>query len=434
LLTGGAVETDLLTLRQDEQAEVERQQRLASAYEDARQARDAGVRGMRRLSVTPISNLSSCRQRVVNIISWWLFDALIGVVIMCNSVTIGIETTHAVQELPMPQYIRVLENCFLAVYMVELSLRFYGIGCAVLRSNWVKFDCFLVVCGVMDLIYKAVFEGTSAGILDQVMLIRMLRMLRLIRAVRLVVQFRTLYLLISGLAASMLPMMWVCLVCILMTYIFSILGMEVIHVKGDFGEEYRSVARTNFLEIGDSMLMLVQLIFMDSAAAIYRPLLSARPELSLFFVPFILLGSISLMNLVTAITVESALRQAGEDQEAKKAWEQTKRKELVPKLRALFAALDVNCDGEVELAEIQAAPAQVKDQLLRICNMDDLEEIFQMLDYDDSGGLDIEEFCTGIIRTQADKPPELLRIMRQCTEILRQCRLVSLHVGVPPAS
>merc|ERR1711997_883027 len=57
------------------------------------------------------------------------------------------------------------------------------------------------------------------------------------------------------------------------------------------------------------------------------------------------------------------------------------------------------------------------------CNMDDVEEIYKSLDYDDSGNVDIDDFCDGLLKSSADdKPGELIRIMKQCGEILHNTR------------
>merc|ERR1711971_333592 len=65
----------------------------------------------------------------------------------------------------------------------------------------------------------------------------------------------------------------------------------------------------------------------------------------------------------------------------------------------------------------------VKERLEEIAKMEDAEALFKMLDYDGSGSLHIDEFCEGILKAQADKPLELLCLMRQCSEILHKSRV-----------
>merc|ERR1712176_669859 len=128
------------------------------------------------------------------------------------------------------------------------------------------------------------------------------------------------------------------------------------------------------------------------------------------------------MNLVTAIMVESSLRQAKEDQEAHKAWEKQKKRALVPKLRNMFQEMDEDGSGQLDISELRAGSEEIKSQLQRICNMEDVEEIFKSLDYDESGAVDIDEFCEGMLKATSDRPGELVRILKQCTEILQNTR------------
>merc|ERR1711874_153087 len=105
--------------------------------------------------------------------------------------------------------------------------------------------------------------------------------------------------------------------------------MELIRRDPEYGADYLE-ASNMFKGLNNSMMTLIQVLTWDSIGKTYRVLINKRPELAIFFGAFMLLGSISLMNLVTAIMVESSLRQAKEDQEAKKAWETLKRKQMAP--------------------------------------------------------------------------------------------------------
>merc|ERR1719379_2008398 len=100
------------------------------------------------------------------------------------------------------------------------------------------------------------------------------------------------------------------------------------------------------------------------------------------------------------------MQQALDDREAQKAWENAKKKELVPKLQDLFYDMDSDGSGGLDLDEIKAAPPEVIDQLQQIGDMKDVEELFHMLDYDGSGELGIDEFCEGMMQAQSDKPLE----------------------------
>merc|ERR1719266_1693036 len=84
--------------------------------------------------------------------------------------------------------------------------------------------------------------------------------------------------------------------------------------------------------------------------------------------------------------------------------------------------MDEDGSGQLDMAELRGASDEIRSQLQRICNMEDVEEIFKSLDYDESGSVDIDEFCQGLLKATSDKPGELVRIMKQCSEILKNSR------------
>jgi hypothetical protein len=256
-------------------------------------------------------------------------------------------------------------------------------------------------------------------------MMKMIRLFRLAKTVRVLVQFRTLWMLVQGLMYAVTPMIWTALLMTVVIYVFAVIAMEVI-VASDADDDY-SIAARNYDTLGDSMLNLMQFMMFDSVSVIYRPLVATKPWLLIYFVIFLLLGPVALMNIVTAIMVESSLRTANEDQEAKKVWEQVRRKDMMPKLRQMFIDLDTSGDGEVDLQEVLNAPSHLQETMQHIIGLDELEEIFNLLDYDGSGSVDIEEFVDGILRSKGEKPSELFVILRQGKAILNRLNRLGLR-------
>jgi Ca2+-binding EF-hand superfamily protein len=185
----------------------------------------------------------------------------------------------------------------------------------------------------------------------------------------------------------------------MVVYVFAILGMEMI--VGSSGEALSREAQGNFHSMGGSILTFMQMMALDSSAGIYRPLIEANAVLSILFLAFFMIGPIALMSIVTAIMVESSMRTANEDMEAKKTWEKDKmqktRKSIVPKLRTLLETLDTDCSGDVVLDELLMAPKELQDQVAQICDLETVEEVFNLLDVDGNGAVDIDELVNGIM-------------------------------------
>merc|ERR1711920_84261 len=177
-------------------------------------------------------------------------------------------------------------------------------------------------------------------------------------------------------------------------------------------------ATTFFDSIFESMVTLIQFITLDSINLVYRPLVTHNPFLAVYFLVFLLIGPIALMNVITAIQVEALISTVNDDTEARKAWEEMKRKSMLPKLRSIFYGLDSDESGAVDLEELLDAPDDVREQLMRIVDLDELEEISRVLDFDGSGSIDIDEFVDGIMPSQTDKPTELILPMKQSKAIM----------------
>lgn len=377
--------------------------------------------GARRRTSVDNLKLSAAQRLMDSVISNWVFDSFIGACICLNAFTIGVESTYTVKDQAAPEWVQLVEYAFLAVYSMELAMRVYVHRLNAFTS-WVKFDAFLVVCGALDVIVKLVVTESPEA-LANIMLVRMLRLARLARAARLLVQFKVLWLLVQGLMNSVMTILWTFVIIFVLIYIFAIIGLELFRADESAGEEYQEAAAKFNAGLGHSLLTLVQFLTLDSIGSIYVPICIAKPWLTFYFASFILVVSVALMNLVTALMVDSALSQSSQDKEAEKAWEVAKRKKALPKLKAMFMMLDEDGSGELELEELRNAPEELREQLMQISNGADPEELFHMLDIDGSGSIEVDEFCEGVLKvSQNDKPMELLRIMRQCGAIQESSR------------
>jgi len=166
------------------------------------------------------------------------------------------------------------------------------------------------------------------------------------------------------------------------------------------------------------MLTLIQFMSFDSVGQIYRPMIEADPVLLMYFVPFLLIVSIVLMNLVTAIIVEAFLEHAKQDQEMRKKADEQRVKSMLPHLQSMFGEIDEDRDGNVTLDELERAPDALREELSRCLNSESLAELWEILDTDLSGQVSIDEFCDGIMKLHlSSQPLEFTRIMKQISRM-----------------
>jgi len=384
------------------------------------------------------SSKSGWRGRCRRIVSTNRFDVVIGIVIALNAVTIGIETSFTRAGKPTPLVVHVLEFVFCGAYVAEVGMRFVGLGTAVLRSNWVKFDIFLVLCGLMDLASYVATAGGSIAILDTVLLVRVLRLARLARVLRLMIKFHTLWMLVQGLMNSLMTLVWTGLIICILLFIFSVLGLELLTPDASFSDEYNRIAEEHFGSLFMAMTTLLQGLTLDSFGAVYRPVMHARPFAVFYFVPFLLIVSIALMNLVTALMVNFSLEQASNDKQVHEEIAAERKAQLIRLLQEAFRELDVDGNGYITLEDMRAAPDDVRELIFDIADLQesndtDVIRIFKTLDYDCSGTVEISEFCEGLMKFQEGKDFESYRIMKQCNNMIQMLKsLGAQQIGDHP--
>eukprot|EP00441_Pelagodinium_beii_P045943 CAMPEP_0197623796 /NCGR_PEP_ID=MMETSP1338-20131121/3721_1 /TAXON_ID=43686 ORGANISM="Pelagodinium beii, Strain RCC1491" /NCGR_SAMPLE_ID=MMETSP1338 /ASSEMBLY_ACC=CAM_ASM_000754 /LENGTH=552 /DNA_ID=CAMNT_0043193873 /DNA_START=78 /DNA_END=1736 /DNA_ORIENTATION=+ len=425
----------------------EQAKKKAQDFEEKMTAKESGGKAaqlQRFLKVDP-NTFTGPRLWLHKMMSHWSFDAAVGIVILANAATLGIEThikktvplgcsedcsdcsqqlDMSLQCYPVPEIVVLSDTVFLAIYTLEIILRLGVYGISVLNSNWIKFDAFLVVSSLVDFVLSNIEVDTV--ILEQLMVVRILRAAKLARALRLMVQFRTLWQLVAGLLNCFGVLAWTFILVMVLIACFAILGMEIIKVDPELplDDPYNVAASDNFATIMDAMLTLLQLFSFDSIGGIYRPLLHHHKAIFFYFMIAMLLLSIALMNLVTAVMVNSSLDQASEDKDAKKAWEAALKAKQMEQLKIMFLELDEDGSGELSVDELDSAPEDARDQLKEIAGTDDLNELFELLDYDGGGTVGVEEFCDGVLKATSSSPGvmEMGRMIKQCTDILLNSR------------
>ena len=80
-----------------------------------------------------------------------------------------------------------------------------------------------------------------------------------------------------------------------------------------YSEAYVDIVLKHFHNLTSTMMTLVCIMTLDNAFPIYFPLIEENPWLAIIFVAFLLLVSVALMNLVTAVIVQHAIDSAKED-------------------------------------------------------------------------------------------------------------------------
>jgi Ca2+-binding EF-hand superfamily protein len=205
-------------------------------------------------------------------------------------------------------------------------------------------------------------------------------------------------------------------------YIYSCVGIELITKRDwSYDKTAEAIIEYKFSSLYRFMMTLIQFTTFDSIADIYTPIMLAEPLVSFFFVSYMLIVGIALMNLLTAIIVEGSMEQSRNDLEVAAALKDEMMKKYLPRLYQVFMEIDADGSGSLDLEELMNAPESVRQELNKLVNTDDMEEIFHILDMDGSGSIDIDEFFDGIskIVTGKEDMPQL-RLIKLITTSQRK--------------
>jgi len=363
-----------------------------------------------------------------NIMGQVKFDMGVGVVIMMNSATIGMESEITTADPDgLPGFFTILEWFYMVVYTVELSLRFFTYGLKCLVNPWVRFDLFLVGIGWLTEILKIAMEGNKdmEDKLGMVMVLRLLRLLRLARALRLFSQFKVLWQLVRGLLSSLSTMASMTLLMCLILYLYAVMALELItKYQIPDGESYKadfdSLVAGNFGSLFNCIMTLLAGVT-DGFASTWVKLLVMEDLPSgafllffFYFMSYIIIVIIAMMNLIMAVIVEGALASAEEDKDVARAYKAKQLEAVTPKIRKMFLELDADGSGELDLEEVMNAPDELRDELGKFVETESLKELFEMIDADGGGSIDVEEFVDGITQIVAsDEPMENIRSRKQ---------------------
>ena len=167
-----------------------------------------------------------------------------------------------------------------------------------------------------------------------------------------------------------------------------------------------------FYDLYSTMRSLIQFINFDDSSSLYTPLMQSKPYLSIFFISFMMVVGLSVMNLLTAVIVEGALEQARKDIEVQEMYEREVKKRMLPRLLKMFVEIDTNGDGEITREEISEAPEEVHENIRALVKLDDLNELFDILDKNGEGAIPMKDFFEGLGKIVSSRTPiDLIRVL-----------------------
>ncbi|QDZ00303.1 ion transporter [Nitratireductor mangrovi] len=237
------------------------------------------------------------------------FDLAITALIIVNAITLGLETSERAMQAVGPLLV-VLDRAILAVFVAELATRFAVYRKNFFRDPWRIFD--LVVVGL------ALMPATGN--------LSVLRALRILRVLRLVGMVPSLRRVVGGLIAALPGMGSIMLLLALVYYVFSVMATKL------FGSAFPDWFGT----IAHSAYSLFQIMTLESwSMGIVRPVMEVFPWAWLFFIPFIVCTTFTVLNLFIGIIVSAMQEEHDAEATAERKALHTEQELILAEIRAM---------------------------------------------------------------------------------------------------
>ena len=204
-------------------------------------------------------------------------DRVVMALIVFNAVTLGIETSHTAMDRFGP-VLSAIDRMVVAVFVLELTARLIVQRASFFRDGWNIFD--LIVVGI------AVAPATEA--------FSVLRALRVLRLLRLITVVPTLRRVVGGLIASLPGMGSIFLLILLVYYVAAVMAVNL------YGEEFPDLFGT----LGRSLFTLFTIMTLEGwVEGVVKPIMEKHPYAWLFFIPFIIGTTFTILNLFIGVIV-----------------------------------------------------------------------------------------------------------------------------------
>ncbi|NBD74038.1 ion transporter [Patescibacteria group bacterium] len=249
--------------------------------------------------------------------------------IILNAITLGLETSSAVMARA-GGFITALDLAFVSIFTLEITLKLVAYRLQFFRSGWNWFDLIIVVISLLP------FLG-NLSVLRALRILRVLRLISVVPALRKVVQ---------GFLDAITGLLAVAGILLLIFYVAGVMATKL------FGEAFPEF----FGSLGASLYSLFQIMTLESwSMGIVRPVMEVYPLAWAFFVPFILLTTFAVLNLLIGIIVNS-MQTVHEAEEARLT-------ERIDRTHAGQRDIEEKLDAlEQSIAELRALVSERRDR------------------------------------------------------------------------
>lgn len=354
-------------------------------------------------SIASLHGLAKWQDRLQAMVLSHHFDWAFGFLVFLQGMIIGIQTDYIARNGTdvVPTAFRVVDITFCLLFNFELIMRVMTFGRFFFGGEdwrWNLFDVGMVLLQNVEEITHIITlqsdddangAGSSFGYLRLLRLVRLLRVLRIVRIMRFVAELRKL---VCSIGSSLQSLAWTVVLLIYVLYVAAVCFTQLVanHMRGDILPAPE--LGLYFGSLGHSLLSLFQAISGGvDWEVLCRPLGSIHVCVMILFSFYIAFAVLAMMNVVTGVFVDSALQSSAKDQE----------QDLILRMREFYHKTSLDNGGSITWDEFEHH-LKDKDSLDYFknigVNIAEAKSLFELLDVNEQGVVDGDEFVMGCLR------------------------------------
>lgn len=379
----------------------------------------------------------SCGLDVYTLVMSPAFGTLAGAAIFLNSALIGVQTEYASQHVGSaePVIFEVCEWLFCVIFSLEIAFRIcaYKMQFFCSAAKWWNFlDLSLVLLQLCDLGLRllAAAAPTSAasaqgagGGYSSMRLLRVLRLVRIVRLVRVLRLIGELRMMVVCILNSLKSLIWTVALLLLVIYVTAVYLTQMVldhrilqHLRPGADE---SAPHNDLVAYFGSIFRSILTLYQAMSGGIswndaVLPLMSEiTPAMGLLFSLFVAFAILAIMNVVTAVFVESALQSAKRDTDVY----------IVHNVHDAFMEANIDMDTCVSFQEfLNLLETPQLRETLKTIDIDQVgaQELFHLLDTDFEGRVCVRDIVDTCIKSHG--PAKAIDLITLMSEHRRQAR------------
>lgn len=397
-----------------------------------------------------IATQSRCFTKTKRFVASPLFESLFGIVIILNLITMCVRTqyreTHTAYALGLRDddstwqdnkiVFEELELVYSTLYIIELLMRAYFLGCLHFTKFWNFLDAIIVLVTSVDFFVTAVAGWSSEGMwLPVARLFRIARVARFAKIVRIAQVFGELRVIIRTLTASVRGLLW----AVLLVFVIILAGgilitqllagfMEdkdnVFNERLYMYERYGSAFKATFTMWGHTFTGR----WTDDARRMTERVDGMH---ALFWIVWIVGVNFAVMRVIAALFLKQTLAVANDDAQKMALQKIKERDHFINIIREIFHTADVDGGGSLsaeEFVNMIKVPTVAENFKLLDLELFEVTMLFRLL-ADDNGEADYDEFLQGAIQLKGTaRNIDVIKILHETIKIRKH--LAHLELGL----